>query len=95
MAGKAVTTNASSSIGNESDSLIKDTIGTSASTVETNSNRITADAMFQPAIEYPFLALLASGGHTSLMVCHDMGNYTVLGKLTLLFVSISSLSLVV
>eukprot|EP01038_Epipyxis_sp_PR26KG_P004396 gene4396-6217_t len=34
---------------------------------------------FKPAVEYPFLVLLASGGHTSLLVCHNMGEYSVLG----------------
>ena len=34
---------------------------------------------FQPKIEYPFLALLASGGHTSLQLVEDLGKYLVLG----------------
>jgi len=32
-----------------------------------------------PKVEYPFLALIASGGHTSLMICKGMGEYDVLG----------------
>ena len=32
-----------------------------------------------PKVDYPFLALLASGGHTSLLVCRGIGDYTVLG----------------
>ena len=34
---------------------------------------------FTPKVAYPFLALLASGGHTSLMVCRGLGQYTLLG----------------
>mmetsp|Transcript_15043 Transcript_15043/g.25028 ORF Transcript_15043/g.25028 Transcript_15043/m.25028 type:complete len:560 (+) Transcript_15043:96-1775(+) len=34
---------------------------------------------FAPKVEFPFLVLLASGGHTSLLLCEDMGQYTVLG----------------
>jgi N6-L-threonylcarbamoyladenine synthase len=32
-----------------------------------------------PKLEFPFLTLLASGGHTSIVLCHGLGNYTVLG----------------
>jgi len=32
-----------------------------------------------PKVEFPFLTLLASGGHTSIVLCHGLGNYTVLG----------------
>lgn len=31
-------------------------------------------------IPFPFLAVLASGGHTQLVLCHDLGQYTVLGR---------------
>jgi tRNA A37 threonylcarbamoyltransferase TsaD len=34
---------------------------------------------FIPKIKYPFLALLVSGGHTSILLCKGLGNYTVLG----------------
>ena len=34
---------------------------------------------FIPKIEFPFMALLASGGHTSLLICRDLGEYDVLG----------------
>ena len=34
---------------------------------------------FSPKIEYPFLALLASGGHTSLQLVLGLGKYLVLG----------------
>jgi hypothetical protein len=32
-----------------------------------------------PKVTYPFLALIASGGHTSLMICKGLGEYDVLG----------------
>lgn len=32
-----------------------------------------------PRIQFPFLTLLVSGGHTSLLLCHGLGRYTVLG----------------
>ena len=34
---------------------------------------------FTPKVAFPFLALLVSGGHTSLMVCGGVGNYEVIG----------------
>jgi len=34
---------------------------------------------FSPRVQYPFLALLVSGGHTSLMVCRGLGQYQLLG----------------
>jgi len=34
---------------------------------------------FTPRVQYPFLALLVSGGHTSLMVCRGLGDYRLLG----------------
>jgi len=34
---------------------------------------------FSPKVEYPFLALLASGGHTSIMLCSGLGEYQLLG----------------
>jgi N6-L-threonylcarbamoyladenine synthase len=33
----------------------------------------------QPKVEFPFLTLLASGGHTSILLCKGMGEYSVLG----------------
>ena len=35
--------------------------------------------IFEPKVSFPFLALLVSGGHTSILICHGLGNYTVLG----------------
>jgi N6-L-threonylcarbamoyladenine synthase len=33
----------------------------------------------QSVQKFPFLALLASGGHTSLVLCHGVGVYDILG----------------
>ena len=33
-----------------------------------------------PAPDYPFVALLVSGGHTQLMACHEPGQYELLGE---------------
>ncbi len=33
-----------------------------------------------PKLEFPFLSLLISGGHTQLTVVHDIGDYTLLGE---------------
>lgn len=43
--------------------------------IMTNKNQYN----FSPKIEYPFLALLASGGHTSLQLVLGLGKYLVLG----------------
>eukprot|EP01041_Mallomonas_annulata_P006077 gene6077-12262_t len=40
------------------------------------SSSITTDL---PRVQYPFLALLVSGGHTSLLVCRGLGDYSVIG----------------
>lgn len=32
-----------------------------------------------PRIDFPFLAVLASGGHTSILLCRELGDYTMLG----------------
>ena len=34
---------------------------------------------FVPKVEYPFLALLASGGHTSILLCKALGEYEIIG----------------
>jgi N6-L-threonylcarbamoyladenine synthase len=34
---------------------------------------------FSPRVEFPFLVFLASGGHTSLMLCHGVGDFKLLG----------------
>lgn len=34
---------------------------------------------FTPKVNYPFLTLLVSGGHTSLMLCKGLGEYELLG----------------
>jgi len=43
------------------------------------NNKVGALPHFSPKVEFPFLVLLASGGHTSLLVCRELGEYTVLG----------------
>jgi N6-L-threonylcarbamoyladenine synthase len=35
---------------------------------------------FSEDVEFPFLALLISGGHTQLVVCRGIGNYILLGQ---------------
>ena len=39
----------------------------------------TTTELFEPKVAFPFLALLVSGGHTSILICHGLGDYTVLG----------------
>lgn len=39
----------------------------------------TGPGLFTPKVDYPFLALLASGGHTSILLCKNLGEYEVLG----------------
>lgn len=34
---------------------------------------------FVPKVQFPFLTLLVSGGHTSILLCHDVGKYDILG----------------
>ncbi len=41
---------------------------------------IYASYLSSPELQPPFLCLLVSGGHTSLIHVHDCGKYTVLGK---------------
>ncbi|CAM9360193.1 unnamed protein product, partial [Ectocarpus fasciculatus] len=40
----------------------------------------SADKQDLKPIPYPFLALLASGGHTSLVLCNGISNYSILGS---------------
>jgi hypothetical protein len=47
--------------------------------ISLSSSYNSSTPSFQPKIEFPFLTLLASGGHTSLLLCHGIGRYTVLG----------------
>lgn len=39
----------------------------------------TISRHFTSELKFPFLVLLASGGHTSLLLCEELGQYTVLG----------------
>ena len=41
---------------------------------------LLAPMLADPRPEYPFLALLVSGGHTQLMACESFGQYTLLGE---------------
>ena len=47
-------------------------------TTSSSSTNTTTEA-FEPKVAFPFLALLVSGGHTSILICHGLGDYTVLG----------------
>ena len=54
----------------------------SSSKVNLNNDNLDANPvfpLFQPKVSFPFLALLISGGHTSLVICRAMGNYSVIG----------------
>ena len=39
----------------------------------------SSEGHFTPKVTYPFLALLASGGHTSILLCRELGEYEILG----------------
>ena len=41
---------------------------------------LLAPMLGDPKPEYPFIALLVSGGHTQLMSCESFGRYTLLGE---------------
>jgi len=50
------------------------------STASSSLNNIADSSQpFQPKVSFPFLALLVSGGHTSILLCRGLGEYTVLG----------------
>jgi hypothetical protein len=49
---------------------------TSSPAADTNTSY---QAHFTPKVTYPFLALLASGGHTSILLCRELGEYQILG----------------
>lgn len=38
-----------------------------------------SSSTFSPSVQYPFLVLLVSGGHTSLLLCRNIGSYEFLG----------------
>ena len=46
-------------------------------------NHLEAHALmpmfFNPELKFPYLLLLASGGHTQILIVHDVGNYELLG----------------
>ncbi len=39
----------------------------------------TSTAHFVPKVDFPFLTFLASGGHTSILLCKGLGDYEFLG----------------
>lgn len=41
---------------------------------------IFANFLNHPEIEFPFIALVVSGGHTSLILMHDIGKYETIGR---------------
>jgi N6-L-threonylcarbamoyladenine synthase len=43
------------------------------------SQEVNSGVHFESRVKFPFLVLLGSGGHTSLLLCREMGEYTVLG----------------
>lgn len=49
------------------------------SSVTQNPTSSEYDKQTVPKVEFPFLTLLVSGGHTSIVLCNGLGNYTVLG----------------
>ena len=51
-------------------------VGTESAAVAKNSNA-TLNAQFN--VRFPFLALVASGGHTNLILCHSTNEYSILG----------------
>lgn len=64
------------SISDNSNSVSK---SNSVSSSYSSDGNITIQDHFQPKVAFPFLVLLVSGGHTSILICHDLGEYSVLG----------------
>jgi tRNA A37 threonylcarbamoyltransferase TsaD len=52
------------------------TADTTTSTTTTSTTKAKANAKL---LQFPFLVLMVSGGHTCIAVCHGVSNYTVLG----------------
>lgn len=47
---------------------------------QTNTNTpVSTTGGLNAKVQYPFMALVASGGHTSIMLCRGLGEYEVLG----------------
>jgi tRNA A37 threonylcarbamoyltransferase TsaD len=54
----------------------------SVSSISSENNSISSSSSsssFSPNITFPFLTLLVSGGHTSIVLCHSLGDYEFLG----------------
>lgn len=66
-------------IGLAGDAPRKNEVDSAAPLSGVPSSRDNTLPHFTPKVEFPFLVLLASGGHTSLLVCRELGEYTVLG----------------
>ena len=49
----------------------------SSSTIQQTT--ITPTLTTIPRVDYPFLTLLVSGGHTSILLCRALGDYIMLG----------------
>lgn len=44
------------------------------------AHAMVARCVVDHEVEFPFMTLLVSGGHTQLLLCHDVSNYTLLGS---------------
>ncbi len=63
--------------------IIHPTTPTPSFTVPLSSSPVSvqndSSSTFSPSVQYPFLVLLVSGGHTSLLLCRNIGSYEFLG----------------
>lgn len=41
--------------------------------------RMATNSESEGRLEFPFLTILVSGGHTSILLCNSLGDYTMLG----------------
>ncbi len=57
----------------------KDTPSPKVGQSDINETLTSSEEHFSPKVKYPFLTLLVSGGHTSLMICKGLGQFEVLG----------------
>ena len=54
-------------------------ISTTSSSATPTLTPVVPRGSFEPRVAYPFLVFLASGGHTSLMLCSGLGAFRLLG----------------
>lgn len=59
--------------------LIQEECNSSSKADDVKESTMSLEEHFSPKVEYPFLTLLVSGGHTSLMICKGLGEFEVLG----------------